>query len=44
MSRVWLIEALVWKRRVNRLVEEPADIESKPNLFLLYSRVISQID
>jgi hypothetical protein len=33
MSKVRLIEALVWKRRVNWLVDNLSDIGSYPNLF-----------
>lgn len=32
MSRVRLIEALAWKRGVNKLAKEPTDIGSKLNL------------
>ena len=33
MTRVGLIEALVWKRRVNGLAKEPVDIGSNLSLF-----------
>ena len=33
MSKVWLTEALAWKRGVNKQATMPNDIGSKPNLF-----------
>lgn len=33
MSKVWLTEALAWKRGVNEQATMPNDIGSKPNLF-----------
>jgi hypothetical protein len=33
VSKVWLIEALAWKRGANELAWEPTDTGSKPNLF-----------
>jgi hypothetical protein len=42
MSRVGLLEALVWKQRVNGLAKEPVDIGSNLSLFPTLQRSKSQ--
>ena len=39
MSKVWLTEALAWKRGVNKQATMPNDIGSKPNLFSTLRKV-----